>query len=578
MVDSLKGHPAILSWEIFNEPEGMSNEFGWSGVKHVPMLEIQRFVNLCAGAIHRADPGALVTSGSWSFEALSDVTPPAALRKSSTTLSQLSVADKETISRQFNRKYRTSMSTDEVISYLDHLSTMANKNYYSNSQLITAGGDTSGTLDFYSVHYYSTSTPLSTSPFNHPASVWGLDKPIVVAEFAMESGEGNPAGIPKSNLFDTLYQLGYAGALPWSWTDPTYSTTADILAGINSVWVDHQSDVKVNGIGVDWPNVTITNPLNNAKFPDSTQLTITVTVADTLTVDSVEFFVSNTTKIGSVKVPSSTSLDTANYIFVWKAVPPGQYSLTAVATNSAGHRNTSSVVQLTLGTPPLTRLEAEKAIRKGPGMTVKSDASASGGSYVDAETNDTTATISWPISNVPADSTYPIAFGFKLADGSPKTQFINVNGVRADSMVFQGSTTSWLEETIYVNLYKGNDTIQMQMFWGYMDVDYLAVPSSFILTSVKSSSQTPSTFSLSQNYPNPFNPATLINYSLARSGSVKLAVYDVLGREVATLVNEKQNAGEYNVRFDGRMLASGMYFYRIEAGSFTQVKKMLLLK
>ncbi len=149
MIDSLKSHPAILSWEIFNEPEGMSNEFGWSGVNHVPMSTIQRFVNLCAGAIHRADPGALVTSGSWSFEALSDVTPAAALKKSGSSLSQLSLAEKESISRQFNRKYRASMKTDEVMSYLDHLATLANKNYYSNSQLIGAGGDTSGTLDFY---------------------------------------------------------------------------------------------------------------------------------------------------------------------------------------------------------------------------------------------------------------------------------------------------------------------------------------------------------------------------------------------------------------------------------------------
>ena len=83
---------------------------------------------------------------------------------------------------------------------------------------------------------------------------------------------------------------------------------------------------------------------------------------------------------------------------------------------------------------------------------------------------------------------------------------------------------------------------------------------------------------MEQNYPNPFNPATTLRYSIAQPAHVKLVVYDLLGRQVATLVNEKENAGEYNVRFDARTLASGMYFYRIEAGSFTQVKKMMLIK
>ena len=70
MVDSLKGHPAIAAWEIFNEPEGMSNPFHYGGINTVSMAVIQRFVNLCAGAIHRADPNALVTNGCWSFQAL----------------------------------------------------------------------------------------------------------------------------------------------------------------------------------------------------------------------------------------------------------------------------------------------------------------------------------------------------------------------------------------------------------------------------------------------------------------------------------------------------------------------------
>src|SRR5260221_1866488 len=91
--------------------------------------------------------------------------------------------------------------------------------------------------------------------------------------------------------------------------------------------------------------------------------------------------------------------------------------------------------------------------------------------------------------------------------------------------------------------------------------------------------QVPLTYSLSQNYPNPFNPVTKINYSIAKDNKVKLVIYDILGREVITLLNnEFKQAGRYSVNFDGTNFASGVYFYRIEAGNFVQSKKMLLIK
>jgi hypothetical protein len=92
------------------------------------------------------------------------------------------------------------------------------------------------------------------------------------------------------------------------------------------------------------------------------------------------------------------------------------------------------------------------------------------------------------------------------------------------------------------------------------------------------SNNTPKVFSLSQNYPNPFNPITKINYSIPNSINVSLKVYDILGRLVKTLVNEYKDAGSYFVTFDGSSLASGVYFYRIEAGNFVQSKKMVLVK
>ena len=88
----------------------------------------------------------------------------------------------------------------------------------------------------------------------------------------------------------------------------------------------------------------------------------------------------------------------------------------------------------------------------------------------------------------------------------------------------------------------------------------------------------PSGFTLSQNYPNPFNPATTIEYQLPKQSFVKLKIFDLLGREMATLVNDKQDAGKHAVRFDALSLTSGVYFYKLEADDFTQTRKLLLLK
>jgi hypothetical protein len=85
-------------------------------------------------------------------------------------------------------------------------------------------------------------------------------------------------------------------------------------------------------------------------------------------------------------------------------------------------------------------------------------------------------------------------------------------------------------------------------------------------------------FSLLQNYPNPFNPSTNISYLLKNNGKVRLSVYDILGREVAVLANEIQTAGAHEVIFSANGLSSGVYFYRINAGTFTQSKQMMLIK
>ena len=88
----------------------------------------------------------------------------------------------------------------------------------------------------------------------------------------------------------------------------------------------------------------------------------------------------------------------------------------------------------------------------------------------------------------------------------------------------------------------------------------------------------PRTFDLKQNYPNPFNPSTTIEFSIPRAAHVVLNVFNTLGQKITTLVSDERGPGTYSTRWDAAGVASGVYFYRLEAGSFSQSRKLLLLK
>jgi hypothetical protein len=109
------------------------------------------------------------------------------------------------------------------------------------------------------------------------------------------------------------------------------------------------------------------------------------------------------------------------------------------------------------------------------------------------------------------------------------------------------------------------------------DCEFLSEDGSGIVSN-EIQSELPTSYELAQNFPNPFNPSTIIRYSLPEQAFVALKVYDISGREVKTLVNEVKSAGSYEVSFNSTGLSSGMYFYRINAGSFSKVMKMVLVK
>jgi hypothetical protein len=222
MVEQLGGHPAIIGWEIFNEPEGMTEQYGFSRVnRRVTMSDVQRFVNLTAGAIHRTDPDALVTNGTWSFIALTDEPRPAVAKaEEREPLTETELAEAQRI---LSRKFRSEVSRAEAKRFVRQLQAQTDENYYTDQRLIEAGGDPKGTLDYYNVHYYEWAGT-SLSPFHHDKSRWNLDKPVVVGEFFMGTATNDDDsdatyGVEYENFYTTLYGRGYAGALGWQWFD-----------------------------------------------------------------------------------------------------------------------------------------------------------------------------------------------------------------------------------------------------------------------------------------------------------------------------------------------------------------------
>jgi hypothetical protein len=160
--------------------------------------------------------------------------------------------------------------------------------------------------------------------------------------------------------------------------------------------------------------------------------------------------------------------------------------------------------------------------------------------------------------------------GTNLFAGTRLGMFLSTNNGTSWSDVSTGLTNNYIQSlTVFgSNLFAGT--------WGS---GVWKRPISEMITSVKIiSGEIPNSFNLRQNFPNPFNPSTSIKYDLPKNSFVKLIVFDELGREVKTLVNENQTAGTYEITFNGLLLPSGVYMYRLTTESFTQTKKMLLIK
>jgi hypothetical protein len=140
-----------------------------------------------------------------------------------------------------------------------------------------------------------------------------------------------------------------------------------------------------------------------------------------------------------------------------------------------------------------------------------------------------------------------------------------------------GGWQNWESVTIPgIYLPVGIHSLQFRIIFSGFNFSYMDFE--LVATDVEEETNTSYSFRLDQNYPNPFNPTTAIQYSIPQRRSVTLKVYDILGNETATLVNEEKQKGVYTVEYDASRLPSGIYFYKLQAGSFLQTRKMMLLK
>ncbi len=164
-----------------------------------------------------------------------------------------------------------------------------------------------------------------------------------------------------------------------------------------------------------------------------------------------------------------------------------------------------------------------------------------------------------------------LIYGLNVADSK-------TNGKPEILTLSESSSIDWSFDFSRVGDYNSNMTINSSG-WGDQGLK-IVVEKIYDDTHVNIKDQilTSKNYMLSQNYPNPFNPTTNIQFSIPEANHVSLNIYDLLGKEVAMLVNERKSAGSYTYEFDGSNLSSGIYIYKLQAGNFTATKKLILMK
>jgi hypothetical protein len=229
-------------------------------------------------------------------------------------------------------------------------------------------------------------------------------------------------------------------------------------------------------------------------------------------------------------------------------------------------------VVISKGEEDVVTLYGSRATLNGADLVCTGTLCANGDAYVDMGTG----SVGVPI-NVENAGSYIVLVRGLVLEGESAMVDVSVNGTSVGTITFNGSSTEFVNVSVEgVTLVAGGNEITFSNASGQLGLDSMNL-FEVVTTSVEFD-ELPAGFALSQNYPNPFNPTTNISFVLPEASDVKLTVFNMLGQRVAVLTQGMYSSGMHTVNFNAANLASGTYVYRIEAGNFVQVRKMLLLK
>jgi hypothetical protein len=441
----------------------------------------------------------------------------------------------------------------------------------------------------------------------------------------------SPTNVPTADRFERLYANGYAGALAWSWTDVNLSTPAQMLAGMLDIKTRHPEAVTIilsagtiRSFTAD-PAVIEKGGSSLLSWTTSPGSVVTLNGEPVAENGSLEVTPNSTT---TYKLLATGGMADSSEATV-EVLLPGTIVFfiadrenIAVGESSLLSWHTVAGSSVTLNGVPVA---ADDAVEVSPfadsTFTLIATGEVTDTSRVTInvlDPLDINRALNRPVVASSGEPNSNVANPALAVDGNPATRWssawLDNQWIYVDlgqSHAIQRVVLNW--EVAYGRSYRlevsdnvqnwteiysttsGNGSIDdltnlsgtgryVRMFglvrgtqWGFSlwEFEVYGVP---LITGIDENSPLPGTFSLAQNNPNPFNPVTKISYSLPMASEVKLEVFNLLGRKVATLVNTKQSKGAYIVIFNGEGLPSGIYFCRLEAGKNQQVKRMVLTK